>query len=98
MRINMSVIHATVKPPRSLLDIWCHMLASEYLVEPKTAVRWLHERNSRAFVVDFLKSKGWKVDTYTTPDVEGHASPPSHGYVISDDCVHFVAWRLSQGA
>lgn len=96
MRINMNVIHASKKPPRGLLDLWCQMLASEYMVNPHTAARWVHDRGSRSFVVQFLKERGWQVDAYSTPEVEVNTSPPSHGYVVSDSCEHFVAWRLSQ--
>ena len=95
MRINMNVMLASEKPPRSLLDLWCHMLASEYLVEPKVANRWLHNRDSRAFVVEFLQSTGWRVHSYTTPDIDGNVQPPSHGFVIADDCDQLVRWKLT---
>jgi len=97
MRINMNAIHASEKAPRSLMDLWCHMLASEYLVEVKIAIRWVNNLDSRAFVVDFLKSKGWKVDSYTTPMMDHHANqPPSHGFYIEDDCDELIKWKLTQ--
>lgn len=94
MRINMHSA-ATPRPPRGLLDLWCHMLASEYLVEPKHAARWVHGVDTRQFVVEFLQSKGWQVRAYTTPAVENQ-TPYSHGFVVEDSCEHFVAWKLSQ--
>jgi len=91
----MNAMHASEKPPRSLLDLWCHMLASEYLVEPKYAIRWLHNVDSRPFVVEFLQSKGWQVQSYTTPVIEQNLYPPSHGFVIADDCDQLVRWKLT---
>jgi hypothetical protein len=95
MRINMNVFSASEKPPLSLIQLWCHMLASEYLVEPKMAARWVHNTDSRSFVVEFLQSKGWKVHAYTTPALEQNSQPPSHGYVIADDCDQLVHWKLT---
>lgn len=94
MRINMNIAHTSEPPPRSLLTLWCNMLASEYLVPPMKAMAWLHGDNSREFVVDFLKSQGWKVESYTTPEIELNRGPVSYGYFISDDCENLVAWKL----
>lgn len=95
MRINMNVFSASEKPPLSLIQLWCQMLASEYLVEPKMASRWVNNVDSRPFVVEFLQSKGWKVNAYTTPALEQNCQPPSHGYVIADDCHQLVHWKLT---
>jgi hypothetical protein len=92
----MNAMYASEKPPSSLLALWCYMLASDYLVEPKYALRWLHDVNSRAFVVDFLQSKGWQVHSYTTPGVDHHQNhPPSHGFFIEDDCDQFICYKLT---
>jgi hypothetical protein len=92
----MNALYASEKAPRSLMDLWCHMLASEYLVENKVATRWILNMDSRAFVVDFLKSKGWKVSAYTTPGVDHHQNqPPSHGFYIEDDCDQLISYRLT---
>ena len=95
MRINMNAIYASEKAPRSLLDLWCQMLASEYLVEHKYAARWLYNADSRPFVVEFLQSKGWQVQSYTTPVVDQHNHPPSHGFLIADDCDQLVSFKLT---
>lgn len=95
MRINMNAMNASERPPHNLMNLWCHMLASEYLVEPKMAIRWLHNVDSRAFVVEFLQSKGWKVSAYITPAIEHGSLPPSHGFVITDDCDQLITWKLS---
>lgn len=96
MRINLNMIQTSVPPPRSLLTLWCTMLASEYLVPPMKAMAWLHGTDSREFVVDFLKSQGWKVESYTTPVIEVNSGPSSYGYFISDDCENLVAWKLME--
>lgn len=95
MRINMNAFSATEKPPSSLIQLWCHMLASEYLVELKVASRWVHNADIRPFVVEFLQSRGWKIQSYTTPVVDANSQPPSHGYVIEDHCDQLVHWKLS---
>lgn len=94
MRINMH-FEATPRPPRGLLDLWCYMLASEYLVDPKHAARWVHGVDTREFVVEFLQSKGWQVHAYTTPAVEDQ-TPYSHGFVVMDPEELLLAWKLSK--
>ena len=87
---------AKPRPPVILIDAWLTMLAEEYHVDESDAGSWLYNKITRPFVVEFLQSKGWKVEEYTAPPVSG-GKVISEGYVISDDCEQFVAWRLSQG-
>lgn len=89
MRMNLHS-DATAKPPQSLLILWVRMLASEFLVEEKKAGNWLFDQNCQKFVAKFLRSQGWKVRAYASPD------RGSHGFLIADDCENFVAWRLAQ--
>jgi hypothetical protein len=78
------------------MELWANMLAQEYCVDLKHARSWVAGSESRSFVVEFLQSHCWKVEAYTTPHV-GLERVVSYGYVVSDDCEQFVAWRLSQG-
>lgn len=93
MRINLH-LEATPRPPRNLLHKWAAMLAEEYCVEVRRANSWIHQDEGREFVVKFLQEKGWKVTTYTTPEVGGYHV--SYGFVVADDCEHLVAWKLSE--
>lgn len=95
MRINLW-LNASQRPPHNLLQKWGELLAQEYLVSLSDAGRWITQREHMPWVAEFLRSKGWKVDAYTTPPVADKCQ--SYGYVVAGDCEHFVAWRLSQGA
>jgi hypothetical protein len=91
----MKMMYAAEKPPHGLLHAWTHMLAEEYNVKPEEAGHWLLEQKSREFVVEFLQSRGWKITTYTTPDVR-QGSMISERFILADDCDEYVTWGLSQ--
>lgn len=95
MRLNLSTAHTSIKPPTGLMLHWAQMLAEEYLVSPNKSSMWLYNHNSRKFVVDFLKNRGWKVESYTTPEFDQEPKSISHGYVIDDHCSEFVQWKLA---
>lgn len=93
MRINLW-LNASARPPHSLLKLWGELLAQEYLISLSDAGRWITQKDHMSWVAEFLRSKGWKVESYTTPLVNDKCQ--SYGYVVSDSCEHYVAWRLSQ--
>jgi hypothetical protein len=94
MRINLW-LNASERPPPSLLLKWGELLSKEYLVSVSDAGRWITQRDHMCWVAQVLRDKGWKVEAYHTPFVGDRCQ--SYGYVVADDCEHFVAWRLSQG-
>ncbi len=96
MRVNMSLA-AKPRPPSILLKHWCSLLSEEYLVEESDAMSWVYNSHTRSFVVDFLQSRGWKVEGYTTPPLNSDSHKViSQGFVIADDCDELIKWKLTQ--
>jgi hypothetical protein len=94
MRINLH-LEATPQPPKQLLAHWVELVAREYSVEPGQARGWLGSDKSREFLVEFLQSRGWRLKTYSAPEV-GTGRCISYGFFVDDDCDQLIAWRLSQ--
>lgn len=92
MRINLCMDTSSSECDEVIM-CWSQMLSKEFCVPVGTARFWIYDSASRDFVMEFLNSQGWKVQTYKTPPV--NARIVSAGFVVEDPEHLLEAWKLS---
>lgn len=92
MRINVARLYKNSNDQKAVFNHWITLLAEEYAVDRDDATKWAYHKNCHEFVINYLKSHGWDVESYVTPDIEQRCI--SYGFVVNDGCEQLMKWRL----